>query len=151
MTRYQTEKTVEAIKNIILPKFDNYLKEKRESTSIKKEIEKEIEKLEAVEDDLSNSSLNKYYDDKIPMTITINETEFYYDKKSDMFRTDEDIKLIAQNIVYRRHNLINYWRYSENISTRITAIVALLEETSFEDALTLVESQIDFEEFMENN
>lgn len=153
MTKFQTETTVNALKDIILSKFDKFLEEKRNTPTITKEIKKEIEKIETIEDMLSNLPIEQYIDNNNSVSIYLGGYSFYYNRQKEIFEVEgESAKSTATWRIYNHHNLngIN-WREQDRLINRITGIVSLLDEAAFEDIRVIVESQLDFEEFMPKN
>lgn len=151
MEKYQAKITTEAIKNIILPKFDNFMEDLRNSKEVQKEIAEEIKKIEALEDILSNAELDVHLNENSSLGIWMNDYNFAYNKDSGLVKIDGGTKYNAERKVYGKHNLYTDWMKRELLNTRIEAIVSLLDPMAFEDILTVVESQIDFKEFLNNN
>jgi len=150
MEKYQAKITTEAIKNIILPKFDNFMKELRDSKEVHKEVAEEIKKIEALEDVLSNAELDVHLNEDSYLEIWMNGYSFSYHKDSGLVKVSDGAKNNAERRVYEKHNLYSDWVKRGLLNTRIEAIVSLLDPMAFEDILTVVESQIDFKEFINN-
>lgn len=151
MEKYQAKITTEAIKNIILPKFDNFIEELRNSKEVQKEIAEEIKKIEALEDIISNAELDVHLNEDSLLGIWMNDYNFAYNKDSGLVKIYGGTKYNAEQKVYRKYNLYPDWMKKELLNTRIEAIVSLLDPMAFKDILTVVESQIDFKEFLNNN
>jgi len=150
MEKYQAKITTEAIKNIILPKFDNFMKELRDSKEVQKEVAEEIKKIEALEDVLSNAELDVHLNEDSYLEIWMNGYSFSYHKDSGLVKVSGGAKNNAERRIYEKHNFYSDWIKGGLLNTRIEAIVSLLDPMAFEDILTVVESQIDFKEFINN-
>ena len=145
-SKYAIETLTEAVNNIILPKFEKYVEDRKNDISLQPEVEAEVEKIEDYETLVIDlvSNLGKDFKN----SINIGEYWFRYDPDLNTHVYANTKLESAKNTVYQKHGLVNYWQPRNGISTRVAAIITTLEETSFDEVVKIVESQIDFNEFL---
>lgn len=144
--KFQVEKLSRAVEDIILPKFDKYIEDRKSDISLQAEIDEIVDKIddyEMIVNDLVEE-LGKDYKD----SIGFGRYWFKYDSELDTYIYDGNKLCTARGEVFNREGLyINYDTHSK-IRTRIEAIITMFEETAFNEILKIVESQIDFNEFI---
>ncbi len=141
----------ESINNVILPKFHKYFEDRQNDISLNEEIEKEIAKIEKIVDFVNDIPVDELPEDVLEngVNFSIADLSFRYDSETESMKlhwyTPEEL---AKNIVLNRHNLGNSWRKEELLRERILAIVSMLDDGNFDDILKVVETNLDFNEFI---
>jgi|GEM_PF-6677795 len=141
----------ESINNVILPKFCSYFEDRKNDISLNEEIEKEIAKIEKIVDFVNDIPIDELPEDVLEneVNFSIGKLSFEYDSQTEsmklMWYTPEEL---AESIVLNRHNLGNKWEKEELLKKRILAIVSMLDEGNFDDILKIVETNLDYNEFM---
>jgi hypothetical protein len=146
--KFAVENLVKDLSNIILPKFDKWVEDKKNSKEIKAKIQDKIEEIELVQEMVDNMS-EQFNSPETWASINIGQYSFEYNKEKDSFEIREGIEEIAKRIVYRDANLYWIsWETTGKLVDRIRAIVTTLSPTSNTEVTKIVESQINFEEFL---
>lgn len=141
----------ESINNVILPKFHKYFTDRQNDISLNEEIEKEIAKIEKIVDFVNDIPVDELPEDVLEngVNFSIADLSFRYNSETESMKlqwyTPEEL---AKNIVLNRHNLGNSWRKEELLRERILAIVSMLDDGNFDDILKVVETNLDFNEFI---
>ena len=135
-----------AISNIIVPKFEKYVEDRKNDISLQEKIDEIVDKIDDYE--LLVNGLVETLEPNFKDSITIGNYYFYYNTDANAYVFSGNKLDTAKGEVWSKNNLYSNWTHTNNIRTRITAIVATLAETSFDEMLKIVESQIDFNEFI---
>lgn len=145
---YQIKKLADAVNDIILPKFEQYLKDRRNDLLLQKRIDAVITKIEKLEDTLNNNFSDFDFSESNWMSINLGKYYFHYNKATDEIKFGDSIENFAEREVWAEEGLYNTWESTEAIRTRVLAILSTIEETSFDKVVEIVEHQIDFNEFI---
>lgn len=137
----------QAISDIIIPKLEKYIEDRKNDVSLLDKIEAIVDKIDDYET-LVNELVTNELEDNFKERIEIGGYGFTYEETLNAHIFNGNKLYRAKNDVWEQEGLDYYWRYSERINNRITAIVSTLEETSFDQIVKIVESQIDFNEFI---
>lgn len=155
MKAYQANKVSEAVLEVIHKEFHNYIEDRKNSDFIKNEVTKVRLDLEAIIDQLNNDLL---FENVNSITIKLHNRyiEFFYSKDTNewglhRYKVSNDAYELelAKNIIYEKYHLTESWLINKTINSRVNAILVLLDESAFDDVLTIVESQIDFDELID--
>jgi len=139
----------EAVNDIILPKFKKYIEDRRNDISLQDRINAIVDKIDDYES-LVNDLVNDLGED-FKGNIRLDEYGFEYNQELDTYVYCEDKLETAKLKIWREDGLVSdTWCDHKDrlIKNRIAAIITTLEETSFDEIVKIVESQIDFNEFI---
>lgn len=135
-----------AISDIIVPKFEKYVEDRRNDISLQEKIDEIVDKIDDYE--LLVNSLVETLEPNFEKDITIGSYYFHYSTDANAYVFGGNKLETAKGEVWSKNNLYTNWTHTSKIKNRIAAIVATLAETSFDEMLKVVESQIDFNEFI---
>lgn len=141
----------ESINNVILPKFRKYIEDRQNDISLNEEIEKEIAKIEKIIDFVNDISVDELPEDTLENGIRFNigDLSFGYDSETESMKLQwYTPEVLAKNTVLNRHNLSHCWSKEEALRERILAIVSMLDDGNFDDILKVVETNLDYNEFI---
>ena len=144
---FQVNNLSEAVNNVILPKLEKYLEDRKSDISLREKIDAIVDKIndyEALVNDFVSNDLEDGFQD----TVGLGRYWFRYDPDLDTYIYTNSKVQTAENEVYGADGLWNSWSIKELIQIRIKAIITTLDTTSFDQVLKIVESQIDFNEFI---
>jgi hypothetical protein len=142
---FEVENLTNALTDIIIPKFDKYVEERKNDISLQEQIDAivdTIDNYEVLVNDLVKNLGTDFKDN-----IAISGYWFKYSPELETYIYDGEILANARYKVWNKEGL-NDWTSTQNIKRRITAIVTTLEPTSFDEVVKIVESKIDFNEFI---
>ena len=147
---FQIDNLSPAIFDIILPKFEQYIINKRNDKSTKEKIDNEVNNIENIEDLIYEMTNNKDFSNfKSYNSMTIDGYYFNYDKSINEFKIGGNILEMATNRVFYKEGLTDNWNARDMIRSRIRSILVTLQETSFDETLAIISKQINFDEFIE--
>lgn len=141
----------EAVMDILTPKFDKYIEDRRNDITLQPEIDKIIDEIENYEDLINNilaADVADLSDSMRDNTIALGGYSFDYNKETELFKYLGDIPEIAKCIVCDAHYLNYRWSVTSTMKTRVSAIITTMVETDFDSIVTKIEKDIDFNEFL---
>lgn len=144
------ETLTEAVLDIIIPKINTFIADKKLDTTLEKEIEDVVSEIEQYEDLIDNMLLQipKLSDKISDETISIGGWYFAFNKETEMFSFPDDILQAAKSKVYNKHKLYLGWESTKKIKKRIAAIITTMDDTTFENIVTKIEKDINFNDFL---
>jgi hypothetical protein len=150
MYDYRTVNTLTlAVSEILIPKFHEYLKVKQNDPSLLLEVKQEIQKMEALEDLIEDKIMSLSLPEEFyKHSISIGGFYFEYNPIVDSFQFSGDKEGYARNTVFNKHHLFIMRNTESLVKHRIAAIIATLEETSFDEVVKIVEGQLNWDEFL---
>jgi len=146
---FQVTNLQDAIEDIVLPSFDQFLKDLRKSDAIKLLIEKEITKIELMEDKVINMTSSLDLSSNKDNYITLDGYGFRYNKKEESFEySSSDKEESAKSRIYYNEGLSDSWKLNSLIKNRIKAILTTIQPAGFDKAKDIVQSNLDYNEFI---
>jgi hypothetical protein len=142
---FEVENLTNALTDIILPKFNKYVEDRKNDISLHEQIDAIVDQIDDYE--LLVNDLVENLETDFKDNISIAGYWFKYSPELDTYIYDGEKLSNARYKVWNKEGL-NNWDMSRNIIRRITAIVTTLEPTSFDEVVKIVESKIDFNEFI---
>jgi hypothetical protein len=144
--KFQVENLTRALTDIIIPKFDKYHEDRQNDISLQKQIDAIVDQIDDYE--LLVNDLVENLEPGFKDNIAIGGHWFKYDPELNTYIYDGNKLNNAKYKVWNKEGLNNTWNTHNEIITRITAIVTTLEETSWDEIVKIVESKINFSEFI---